>query len=239
MTLQQASLLQRRLGLPVVVGMRFAEPGLPAALGKLVELGAERVIVLPLAPFSVPLYHAAAVAARDALALESRLQLVSVASWGTTPALVAAQVAQIRAAPGHATADAIVLTAHSLPLSVIRAGDRYAEQVGAAAAAIAAELDREVLLAYQSRSGDAAAWLGPHLPDVLRTLSARGVRRLLVAPVGFLAEHVETLYDLDVGARHEAAVLGLEFERVPALGTATALIEVMAAVVQDAVAAAQ
>lgn len=232
-TREQARLLGERIGRPVFSGMRLWHPLIADVLEQIAATAIERVIVLPLAPFSVAVYHDAALAAQRSRASAAGIALVPVAPWGSAPELVAAQVGQIRAAPGFAEAEAVVLSAHSLPLAVVRGGDRYPDEVRASAAAIGRGLGREVTLAYQSRGAE-GEWLGPDLRAVLEAEAARGRRRVLLAPLGFLAEQMETLYDLDIQARAWAASLGLELERVPTLGTAPGLIEALAAVVERA-----
>lgn len=232
-TQQQARRLGERIGKPVFVGMRLWRPLVADVLAQIAAAGIERVTVVPLAPFSVGVYHDAALAAQRSQPRAAALELVPVAPWGSAPELVAAHVAQIRAARGFAEADTVVLSAHSLPLAVVRGGDRYPDEVRAAAAAIGRGLGREVTLAYQSRSAE-GEWLGPDLRAVLEAEAARGRRRLVLAPLGFLAEQMETLYDLDIQARGWADSLGLELERVPTLGASPGLIEALAAVVERA-----
>ena len=229
-SLRQAELLEARLGLPVFVGMRLSRPELGEAIAAARRRGLQRLCVLPLAPFSVHVY---AEAARRALEAESGvpLELVSVAPFGSAPELVRAQaqaiVPHLQAGPA-----ALVLTAHSLPLSVVEGGDPYRDEFEKSARAIAAALGVPAQIAYQSQGFGGGAWLGPDLKTTLQGLC--NVGRVVVAPVGFLADHVETLYDLDVEAKGWAAELGLEFTRVPALNTATELVEALAQAVERA-----
>jgi ferrochelatase len=88
-------------------------------------------------------------------------------------------------------------------------------------------LGRPFVLAYQSQGADGGDWLGPDLRRVLDELREKGTKRLVIAPIGFLSDHVETLYDLDIEARGWAGELGLEFCRVPALNTAPSLISAL------------
>jgi ferrochelatase len=123
---------------------------------------------------------------------------------------------------------ALVLTAHSLPTAAIAAGDPYEGQVRSSAEAIGRALGTDYRLAFQSQGADGGPWLGPDLKQTLRELAETGVRRVVVAPFGFLAEHVETLYDLDVEAVEWARELGLRFERVGALNDDATLVEALA-----------
>jgi ferrochelatase len=207
--------------------MRLWDPGIEEALVDAGRAGLERLAVIPLAPFSVHVYWQAALKSRAAARDKglSTPELVSAPSWGTHPGFVEAQAELVRA---HAHPDArIVLTAHSLPLVALRAGDPYEQLVRDSAEAIGAHIRRPFDLAFQSQGEGSAEWLGPDLPTVLRRLREEGVSRVALAPFGFLAEHVETLYDLDIEARKIAGELGLAFERVPALGTARGLIDAL------------
>ncbi len=226
-TEQQAAAVGAALGIPAMVGMRLSEPSILSALRRAAALGLERLVVVPLAPFSVHVYQGAAEAERrELLALGEQVPaLLAVSSFGTHPALIQAQAELIRKrlSPGAA----LVLTAHSLPTAVVRAGDPYGDLVAASAQAIGDALGVPYELAFQSQGADGGDWLGPTLRSALEGARERGVTKVVVAPFGFMAEHVETLYDLDVEARAQCAELGLELERVPALGVAAGLIEAL------------
>jgi ferrochelatase len=227
-TEEQAALLERRVGLPVFVGMRLAEPSIDEALARAKERGKRRVVVLPLAPFSVHVYLAAATAARERL-IAARVpapELVAVPPWGESGHFVRAHASAIR--PHLTPGCRLLLTAHSLPLAALGDGDPYEAQVRASAAAIGKELGHGYELAFQSQAADGGEWLGPTLASALETAKRDGIKRVVVAPFGFLSEHVETLYDLDVEARGWATAHELEWARVPALGRAEGLIEALA-----------
>jgi ferrochelatase len=231
-TREQAAKVESRLGLPVLVGMRLSDPSVESALERAAALSLERLAVVPLAPFSVHVYGAhaekVASAARDAGGRMPELRLVP--PWGTHEALVRAHAQAIR--PWLEQGTLLVLTAHSLPLAVIRAGDGYQTQVEASARAVGAALGVEAELAYQSQGFDGGEWLGPSLLETFEHARERGVRRVVVAPFGFLGEHVETLYDLDIEARARSDALGIELVRVPALGAAPGLIDALEDLVQ-------
>jgi len=158
-------------------------------------------------------------------------ELVVCEAWGCEPSFVAAHSALLAAQLGiDSRQSAVILTAHSLPRAAIRAGDRYEVEVGASAQAVSARLGRTCELAYQSQGADGGEWLGPDLRQTFARLSESGVRQVTLSPFGFLADHVETLYDLDIEASAWASACGLGFERVPALNTAPGLIDALAAV---------
>jgi ferrochelatase len=207
--------------------MRLWDPSVEAALIQAQRAGLERLLVLPLAPFSVHVYWQAALKSQTAVRAQGLAapELVCAPPWGTHPAFVEAEAELVRA---HSHPDArVVLTAHSLPVVAVRAGDPYERLVRESADAIGERIRRPFELAFQSQGEGSAEWLGPDLVSVLRRLRDEGVSRVALAPFGFLGEHVETLYDLDIEARRMAAELGLSFERVPALGTARGLIDAL------------
>lgn len=237
LTRAQASSLEAELDCPVLVAMRLWRPRVEDVLAEPQARGLARLCVLPLAPYSVHVYNAAAARAFDATRakLGNGPEPVFVEQWGLCPELIAAHVALIREALAGVEAGAgVLLTAHSLPRAVIEAGDPYADLLGRAAAEIGCELDHPVTLGFQSQGADGGEWLGPDLPQAFQALRAQGVSTVVLAPFGFLADHVETLYDVDIEARGQAEALGLNFVRVPVLNTHPALIHAMAQVVRRA-----
>lgn len=238
-TRAQASALARRLELPVLVGMRLWDPSVEDALRGAAHLGIRRLVVLPLAPFSVSVYWQAAQRSLESIQAELGAcapVLVPVPAWGEEPLFVEAHAEAIRAHAGDLSESELLLSAHSLPLVAIRAGDRYQAEVEACARAIGARLSRPYRVVYQSQGADGGEWLGPDLHAVLRACHALGKRRIVLAPFGFLADHVETLYDLDVEARGWAEELGLSLTRVPALNTDERFTAALANVAERALA---
>ena len=238
-TRAQAGALGRLLGLPVLVGMRLWNPSVEDALRGAAHLGVRRLVVLPLAPFSVSVYwHAAQRSLENVQAElgERAPKLVPVPAWGEEPSFIEAHAEAIRAHASDVSESELLLSAHSLPLVAIRAGDRYQAEVEACARAIGKRLSRPYRVVYQSQGADGGEWLGPDLHAVLRDCQAQGKRRIVLAPFGFLADHVETLYDLDVEARGWAEELGLSLVRVPALNTDERFIAALANVAERALA---
>jgi ferrochelatase len=225
-TRAQAQALSKRLSAPVLVGMRLWEPGVEQALRGAVALGLSRLVVIALAPFSQHVYWDAAL--KVASEAQSPIRLVASAPYANEPDFVAAHVELIaKHAPPEA---AIVVSAHSLPRVAIERGDPYARLVEASASAIERDLGRKIRLCYQSQGADGGAWLGPDVRETLAALAEAGERAVAWAPFGFLADHVETLYDLDVEANAVAKELGLSFVRVPALNLHPGLTSALAQV---------
>ena len=158
-TEQQARALESKSGLPVLLGMRLWEPSVEAALREAARRGITRLVLLPLAPFSVDVYAAAARRSLDAVRSElgaSTPELVVCEPWGTEPAFIEAQRRALASSLALATRtpySAVMLTAHSLPRAAIRAGDRYQAEVEASAEAVAERLGRhcELVLSEPGR----------------------------------------------------------------------------------------
>ncbi len=235
-TRAQADALARETGLPVFVGMRFWHPLLSEALRAAAKAGLERVCVLPLAPFSADTYtEATATAARELRGEEWAVpELVAIPPWGNHSEFIRASAQQIHRALQQTGGDAqLVLTAHSLPLRFGPAAEQYRERFMTCARAVAGQLGARAAICFQSQGDVGGEWLGPGLDSVLEDLAARRAKSVVLAPVGFLAEHVETLFDLDIEAAAAAARLGLRLTRVPTLGTDPGLIRTLAALVRE------
>jgi ferrochelatase len=233
-TAELARKLEKRLGLRVAWANRLWRPYVRDVLAELAAMGRTRIALVPLAPFSVHVYEADARKAAEGLGVD----LVCAPAWGLNTKLVAAFATRIGAAlargrsvdrPPH-----VIMTAHSLPLAVIERGDPYERDVRAAAEAVAAEVSGTVgasipwSLAFQSQglSGDGARWLGPDVRTAIEALHANALA--VVAAIGFLADHVETLYDLDLDASKIARDRGCSFERASSLNADDDLVEVLA-----------
>lgn len=232
----QGRALEARLGVRVAIGARMWHPYVQDATLSLARQRITRVLSLPLAPYSTDLYNDVARKACTAAGIET---VVDCPPWAHEPALVDGFVETIApklaaiAAAGDTSRTHVVLTAHSLPLRVVRAGDRYEHEVRATAAAVSAKVGalgvpiERCHVAFQSQGMDGGEWLGPDLPTMFRTLADAGAREIVVAPIGFLADHTETLFDLDVEAKAQAEALGLAFHRAPALNESKLLIDVL------------
>ena len=228
-TREQASALEKQVHLPVLFGMRFGECRIAEALRTASQAGIHRLVTLPLAPFSVELYIRETENQLNQLKAAgdcTNLDLIAVGAWHQHPRLIEAHRAAIALQlMQSATPDLpIIVTAHSLPQHVIDSGDNYAALVQASADALQAALGLQVTVAYQSQGDGGDGWLGPSLKHVIQVLAERGVREVVVCPMGFLSEHVETLYDLDHEAQSLAQQLGITMLRVPALNAHPELI---------------
>lgn len=231
-TEQTRAALERELGLPVIVGMKHWRPRIAEAVEAALTAGAETLVGLVLAPHYS---HLSIGGYRRQLeeALAERAELRFVESWHTEPAFVELLAHRVRGTEKH-----VVFTAHSLPARILEEGDPYRDQLLETAARIAerAPLD-DWSFSFQSASATGEPWLGPDILDHLADLRARGVRSVLVCPVGFVADHLEIHWDLDTEAAGRASELGMELERTEMPNADPAFVRVLAGIVRRELAA--
>ena len=234
MTLAQADALRARLGpgVPVAVGMRNWRPFIAAAIADLVSGGAERVIAIPLAPqfssVSVQKYFDAA-----SSSLADGVQLERIQSFAAHPRLLDAFAERVQQA--RPTADEhIVFTAHSVPERVVAAGDPYIDEVRTTARGIAERVARsDYSIAFQSAGRTPEPWVGPDVNEFIRSAAADGRTKLLIVPVGFVCDHTEILFDIDVQAAATARERGVTLRRTESLNSSPAFIDVLEDLVRE------
>jgi ferrochelatase len=217
-------------------------PSVGDVVPDLIEAGARRLLVIPLAPFSASIYGD--FVRRECTPLA--ISITTAAPWGTEPSLVdafAGAIVEARNSVANERRDDafLLLTAHSLPTRVIAAGDGYAREVEACARAVVAASKwspSRAQVAFQSQGMDGGEWLGPDLPTTFASLAARGVRDVVVCAVGFLADHTEVLFDLDVEARAMAENMGISYQRAPSLNARDELVDALESVARATLAAA-
>jgi protoporphyrin/coproporphyrin ferrochelatase len=227
-TERQRAALERELGIPVYVGMKHWTPRIAEAAERALAEGAERVVGLVLAPhfsrMSVGSYHR-----QLEEALAGRAELAFIASYHAFEPFIELLAERVGETDAH-----VVFTAHSLPERILADGDPYKEQLLETSSLVAERAGIESWsFAFQSESPTGEAWLGPDILDELDRLHGEGVRRVLVAPIGFVADHLEIYWDIDVEAREKAAELGLELERSESLNDDPAFIRVLASLVSQ------
>ena len=223
----QAAALRAALGpeIPVAVGMRNWTPFITDALAELAAAGVTRVIGIPMAPqfstLSVQKYHDAATAA-----LPGGVQFEAVESFHLHPLLVEAFAEKLRAAQPKPD-ELVIFSAHALPVRVIEAGDRYAAEVAATARAVAAAGGiAKYEQAFQSAGRTPEPWIGPALPQVIDDRSIN-VRKFLVVPIGFVCDHTEILFDIDVQAAQVAREFSTTLRRTESLNTSPLFIAML------------
>ena len=232
-TQAQAAALAARLGpgVPVAVGMRNWRPFISDALEELAASGADRVIGIPMAPqFSTLSVEKYVTAARASAPTNVRIEPVR--TFHAHPLLVDAFAERLRAA-APASGELVVFTAHSLPQRVVDNGDPYATEVAATARAVAERAGvREYELAYQSAGRTPEPWIGPDLGELVRRRARGGVRRFLVAPIGFVCDHTEILFDIDIQAAAAAREHGATLRRTESLNVSPTFIAALEDIVR-------
>lgn len=239
-TRRVAEALQQRLDVDqrVFVGMRHWHPYIEEAVREAAAAGVDRLVAIPMSPYdsrmSVGAYADKLAAARQTVGAE-RLEAAVVRSWHLHAAFVDAVRERLETALRRLDPPvAVLFTAHSLPARILQHGDPYPRHLEEAVAAVAraAGLERWHF-AYQSPGRTGETWLSPFAEDVVDRLHGEGVRRVLVVPIGFLCDHVEILYDLDVMLTKRAAALGVELVRTESLNDSPRLVDALEDVVRQ------
>jgi protoporphyrin/coproporphyrin ferrochelatase len=245
LTRAQGKALEKRLNsedgrFRVYVGMRHWHPFIRDTVQQLVDDGVRRVIAVSMAPqysrLSVGAYQRALETARIELGVS--LDVSRVASWHDHPLLLQAFAERVQEALAPLPEETrtrvrLIFTAHSLPERILAEADPYPHEVRRTAAGVARRLGLEAWdVAYQSQGATAEPWLGPSLDDVFAKCAAQGQRRLLLVPIGFVCDHVEILYDIDMLAQSVAQKKGLCLMRTASLNTSATFIEALASVVK-------
>jgi len=249
LTLEQGRLLSQELCLPLYVGMRNWKPYIADVVGKMREDGIDRFVAICLAPqnsrTSVGLYRRAVFAAAEGM------QVDFVEGWADHPLLADAFADRLRETWNLFSAEAgapvpVLFTAHSVPCRTIQTPsatdgapaqaapgpDPYPVEAKRTAAMVAERVDGLMpdnwFFAFQSQGMSGGPWIGPTVEDTLTALHSQGVRRIAVQPVGFLCDHVEILYDIDIGFRQFAAKLDMELRRPESLNASPLLTAALA-----------
>jgi protoporphyrin/coproporphyrin ferrochelatase len=229
-TLRQRNALRERLGpdVKVMVGMRNWHPFIADVLRALAGSGVTRVVGIPLAPqfstLSVQKYVDAAQSA-----MPPGIAFECVGSYHDHPLLLEAFAQRIREAGGPGEDELVVFTAHAVPERVIAMGDPYLDQVRATARGVAAAAGiARYEIAFQSAGRTPEPWIGPDLGAFIRERAAAGVRRVMAVPIGFVCDHTEILFDIDLQARGVATECGVALRRPESLNESPSFIAMLA-----------
>jgi ferrochelatase len=222
----------------VFVGLRHWQPRIADTWQEIVEAGPERVVAICMAP-----QYSAMTVGKYWEKLDEAIATVGgadlpvhrVRSWATHPGLVGAFAQAVaKGLHGLPPETPVLFTAHSIPERVVLEGDPYPDEVWATVEAVTARLRLPVTrFAYQSQGRSAEPWIGPEVEHTLEGLAAEGHRHVVMAPIGFLSDHVEITYDIDVEFKAVAEKLGMELRRTPMLNAGNALAGTLAALVDE------
>ncbi len=237
-TMRQAEGAARRLGLPVYVGMRNWKPFIAAAVQQMANDGIQHAIVICLAPqnsrTSVGLY-------RRALG-DPPFSIDFVDNWHDHPLLIRAFAEKLQSGWKRACEEAgarlpIIFTAHSVPTRTIEEGDPYDQQVKETASLVAMEVPALALddwtFSFQSQGMSGGTWLGPTVEETILALKAKGHGGVFIQPIGFVCDHVEVLYDIDIGFRQFAGQHGMHVWRAGSLNDSPAFCAALADVARS------
>jgi len=230
----------------VVAGMRFSPPLITDVVRAAAPESGKVVGVIMSPQFSPIIMGGYLRALRDAVAALHRdgLTLSVAEDWHLQPYFLEALAQRVTEAldrlPPEVREDVpVILTAHSMPRRVVEGEPAYIRQLEETAAAVAELVglhEGRWMFCYQSAGHTPEEWLKPDFADVMPRLREGGYSHVLIAPVQFLADHLEVLYDIDIGAREQAEKAGIEFARIESLNTSPFFIKALVAVVQDALA---
>jgi len=236
-----ADKVAQRTGMPVYVGMRHWHPYIADVVTSMANDSIQEFKAICMAP-----HYSSLSIARYSEELETALVTLAekngqvmhfdfVDSWYTEPAYLAGITANLRQTferwlPEEQEGVMVVFTAHSLPAYILDQDDPYDYQLRETAASVARALsipDDRWTFCYQSAAKTGMPWLGPQIEDLVVVLAGKGEKDILIAPIGFIADHVEILYDIDIGLQRIARPLGVRLERTPMLNDNEQLIEAL------------
>ncbi|RMF90889.1 MAG: ferrochelatase [Methanobacteriota archaeon] len=225
----------------VFIGMRYWRPYIWEAVQRALSRGVSSLVVMPLFPqYSRATTGSCFREVRRALPEDgSGMDVAYVQGWHSHPGYIDALVETVRQGLSRFTPEeredvCLLFSAHALPQSLIDEGDPYVDQVMETAREVSAALNvGDWRVSFQSRSGP-VRWTGPSTEETLRALASEGCHSLLMVPVSFVSDHLETLYEMDILYRRLAEGLGLTFSRAPALNTSPMLVKALAEIVKEA-----
>ena len=227
-TRAQAEALARELGVPVFVGMKHAPPFIADGVAAAKAAGTVRLIGLPLAP------HYAEMSVGAYLAAVQKVwhgELIFVRGFHNHPAFVHAVCSLIDEARKGFDPELVIFTAHSLPARIESEGDHYRERLLQSSRLVADAASIPAWeFAFQSASKTGEPWLGPTLEERLNAIKAK---RVLVCAIGFVADHLEVLYDIDIEAMAQAGKRGIELRRTASFNARPQFIQALGAIVRD------
>ncbi len=244
-TMEQARRLEEELkarGYPVksFVGMRYGHPLIEETMEEIFQAGITEIICLPMTPFQSRASTGAYIeeVRRVKKNLDKEISLSFVVGWHLHPLYLEAIREKIREGLGKFNREEkqrvhLLFTAHSLPKSIVEK-DPYAKEIEESIKAVLQGLQRFPWhMAYQSKGAGPEAWIGPEVESVLEDLSKEEIRDVLIVPIGFVSDHVEILYDIDILCQNKAKLLGMRLKRTSSLNASKRFIEALAAIVEE------
>lgn len=224
------------------VGMRHWHPYIGDIVPEMLADGVDEIVGVVMAPHFSRMSIGAYMGKLDKALADSNIEIPvhKVESWKDEPSFIDAIVERIRQAlqkfPEDVRDDVpILFTAHSLPARILESGDPYPDELQTSVRLVAEKLQpKDHRWAFQSQGATAEPWLGPTVEDTLQQLADEGHTNLLLVPIGFVCDHVEVLFDVDIEHRHQAEELGIRLERIEMLNDDPGLVQAVANAVRRA-----
>lgn len=232
----QTVLRQQYADLKVYLGLRYWNPLTSETIENVMKDKPEKIVLLCLTPYKsdITAQEYINTAIKEIRRYDKVVHVIEIVSWNKEPALIEGFAAALRTVLEQVKAP-VIFTAHSLPQKAIDDGDPYAGEVVETVrltAAAAGLIDYRV--AWQSESRGGGEWLKPTVAEAIQEVKALGASEVIIMPIGFITDHMETLYDLDIVLKKQASEIGLAMERVSCLNDSPAVIEAMAAAISRA-----
>jgi ferrochelatase len=244
-TWRQAKVLEEKLNargyhFKAYVGMRYCHPLIEKTLREILEDGLKEVIAIPMAPFQSRASTGAYIEEVNRVneKLGGDLDVSFVREWHCHHLFLEAVRAKIEEglmdfSPGERDRVHLIFTAHSLPKSMV-VNDPYVAEIEESVGAVVDKIEpRPWHIAFQSKGAGPEEWIGPDVEAVLSRLASQNVREVLIVPIGFVSDHIEILYDIDIAYRKKAESLGIVLRRTRSLNTSDPFIRALAEVVEE------
>ncbi len=220
----------------VYIGMKHSHPFIKEAVADIVGNRHDRLVALPLTPhyskMTIESYHEAV--RKSVGELNSKMDIYHVGGWATNDLFIQALVERLEEKIKDLPEDTVVIfTAHSLPTKILRYEDPYPNELESTCSMVAKSLGlKGWRFSYQSASHTNEEWLGPGVLETLEVLNNEGVKNVLICPVGFVADNLEILYDIDIECKRLASSKGMELKRTESLNTSPTFIKSLASIVK-------
>jgi ferrochelatase len=236
----ESSLNSKGYQIKSYVGMRYGHPLIEETLKEILEDGIPEVIALPMAPFRSRASTGAYIEEVNQIRknIGGKIEISFVEGWHLHPLFLAAIQEKIEEGLMQFTPEErkmvhLIFSAHSLPKSIVEK-DPYAKEIETSIKGVLEKLEPFPWdMAYQSKGGGPEEWVGPDVESVLEELSEKKIREVLIVPIGFVSDHIEILYDIDIVYQDKAKLLGMQLRRTPSLNFSRGFIEALAAIVEE------
>lgn len=231
-TNKQANALSQILGTEVFIGMRYWHPFIKNSLKSILSKGFKNIIILPLTPY----YSSISIGAYQSIIEEELtgkgIKWTFIKNWHNHPLFIKSWSETISEEMKKGSDYEIIFSCHSVPQKLIDEGDPYLGQIKETIKNIVLKIDyNKCHLAFQSKGGGPIPWLGQDMTEIMKQIKDCGGKNILVAPIGFVSDNIETLYDIDIFYKNEAEKMGLNFRRTPCLNDNKTFIEALKGII--------